>query len=292
MQANQVWPLLKETFEKWNDHDAPRLGAALAFYTILSLAPLLMIIIAIVALVFGKDAAQNQISGQLRDLLGQNGADAVKTMLASSHNASSGTVASIIGIATLLLGASGVCGELRASLNKMWDAKPSGGAGVMGMIKERSFALGMVLAIGFLLLVSMVVSAALATIGKFASGLLPIPAIVLEILNFIVSFAVITLLFALIYKYVPNVKIDWKDVWIGAAATALLFTIGKFLIGLYLGKAGVGSAYGAAGSLVAVIVWVYYSAQIFFFGAEFTQVYAHADHPDTPITRVNPGPFR
>ncbi|MGI8989098.1 MAG: YihY/virulence factor BrkB family protein [Bryobacteraceae bacterium] len=276
MRADQVWPLLKETFKKWNDHDAPRLGAALAFYTILSLAPLVMIVIAIVSLVFGKDAAQNQISGQLSGLLGQSGADAVKTMLASSHKASSGAIASIIGIVTLLLGASGVCGELRASLNKMWDAKPSGGSGIVAMIKERSFAFGMVLAIGFLLLVSMVVSAALATLGKYASGILPIPAIALEILNFLVSFGVITVLFALIYKYVPNVKIDWEDVWIGAIATALLFTIGKLLIGLYLGKAGIGSAYGAAGSLVAVIVWVYYSAQIFFFGAEFTQVHAHA----------------
>ncbi|MDQ2900497.1 MAG: YihY/virulence factor BrkB family protein [Acidobacteriota bacterium] len=269
---------MKETFEKWNDHDAPRLGAALAFYSILSLAPLVMIAIAIVSLIFGRDAAQSEIGAQLSATIGQSGADAVKTMLASSHKASSGTVASIIGIATLLLGASGVCGELRASLNKIWDAKPTDGSGIMGMIKERSFAFGMVLAVGFLLLVSMVVSAALATLGKFAGGLLPIPAAALEILNFAVSFGVITLLFALIYKYVPSVDIDWKDVWIGAIATALLFTIGKFLIGLYLAKAGVGSAYGAAGSLVAVIVWVYYSAQIFFFGAEFTQVYAHSGH--------------
>ena len=283
MQIRQIWPLLKETFSKWSDHDAPRLGASLAFYTILSLAPLLIIVIAIVSLIFGHDAAQDQIANQLRDLIGQSGADAVKTMLAGSHEASSGVVATVIGVITLLLGASGVCGELRAALNKMWDAKPAGGSGFMGMIKEKSFAFGMVLAIGFLLLVSLVVSAGLAAVGKFASGLLPIPPFVLEILNFLVSFGVITLLFALIYKYVPDVKIEWHDVWIGATATALLFTIGKFLIGLYLGKAGVGSAYGAAGSLIAVIVWVYYSAQIFFFGAEFTQVYAHAERDGAQI---------
>ncbi len=284
MQIRQMLPLLKETFSKWSEHDAPRLGASLAFYTLLSLAPLLIIAIAIVALVFGHDAAQDQIGNQLRDLVGQSGADAIKTMLARSHNASSGVVATAIGVITLLLGASGVCGELRAALNKMWDAKPAGGSGFMAMIKEKSFAFGMVLAIGFLLLVSLVVSAGLAAVGMYASGVLPIPPFVLEILNFLVSFGVITLLFALIYKYVPDVKIEWHDVWIGATATALLFTIGKFLIGLYLGKAGVGSAYGAAGSLVAVIVWVYYSAQIFFFGAEFTQVYAHAERDDAAVS--------
>ncbi len=280
MQIRQTWPLLKETFAKWNEHDAPRLGASLAFYTILSIAPLLIIVIAIVSLVFGHEAAQDQITNQLHDLIGQSGADAAKTMLTNSHKASSGIFATAVGVITLLLGASGVCGELREALNKMWDAKPAGGSGFMGMIKEKSFALGMVLAIGFLLLVSLVVSAVLAAVGKFAGGLLPIPPFVFEILNFLVSFGVITLLFALIYKYVPDVKIEWHNVWIGASATALLFTLGKFLIGLYIGKAGVGSAYGAAGSLVAVIVWVYYSAQIFFFGAQFTQVYAHTQKPD------------
>ncbi len=275
LSPGSVWLLLKETFQKWNDHDAPRLGASLAFYTILSLAPLLLIVITIVALVFGRDAAQQQMSDQLRGLIGQTGADALQTMLANSHKASSGILASTIGLITLLLGASGVCGELRSALNKMWDAKPAGGAGFTGMIKERSFAFGMVLAIGFLLLVSLVITAAIAAVEKFASGYLPIPAFILELINSLISFGAITLMFALIFKYVPQVKIEWRDVWVGSVATAVLFTIGKFLIGLYLGKAGVGSAYGAAGSLVAVIVWVYYSAQILFFGAEFTQVYAH-----------------
>lgn len=170
MQIRQTWPLLKETFAKWNEHDAPRLGASLAFYTILSIAPLLIIVIAIVSLVFGREAAQNQISNQLRDLIGQSGADAAKTMLANSHKASSGIFATVIGLITLLLGASGVCGELRAALNKMWEAKPAGGSGFLAMVKEKSFAFGMVLAIGFLLLVSLVISAALGAIGKFASG--------------------------------------------------------------------------------------------------------------------------
>jgi membrane protein len=216
-------------------------------------------------------------------MMGTRGADIVNSLLANAQQPSSGIFASIVAFLILLFGASGVFIELRGALNTIWEVKAKTNAGWKGMLKERLFSFGMVLSIGFLLLVSLLLSAALAFIGKFFEQLVPIPPAVLEAANFVLSFAVIAVLFALMFKFVPAVHIPWRDVQIGALGTALLFTIGKFLLGLYLGKASVGSAYGAAGSLVAVIVWVYYSAQIFFFGAEFTRVYSdsHA-HPSQP----------
>ncbi len=267
-----LWSVTRQTFSAWNDHEAPRLGAALAFYTILSLAPLVILVIAVVALVFGHSNAQDQIINEVQSIIGSDGANAVKTMIEHAQKPASGIVASILGVVTLLFGASGVFGELRSALNKIWDVKPVSGSGVTGLIKDRFFSFGMVLAIGFLLLVSLVLSAGLAAMGKFFGGVLPMPEIVLTAINFVVSFVGISVLFALIFKYVPETKITWREVWAGSVATAFLFTLGKFLIGLYLGKAGVGSAYGAGGSLVVVIVWVYYSSMIFFFGAEFTRV--------------------
>jgi membrane protein len=269
-----MWSILSRTFSSWNDHEAPRLGAALAFYTILSLAPLVILVTAVVALAFGRSAAQDQIISQVGSMIGRDGAEAVRTMIQHADKPSSGALASIIGVITLLFGASGVFGELRSALNKIWDVKPENTSGVMGMIKDRFFSFGMVLAIGFLLLVSLVLSAALAAMGKFFGGLLPVPQMLLSVVNFLVSFVAIAVLFALIFKYVPDTKIAWNQVWVGSFATALLFAIGKSLIGLYLGKAAVGSAYGAAGSLIVIIVWVYYSSQIFFFGAELTHVRA------------------
>ena len=202
--------------------------------------------------------------------MGPDGAKAIRGMIEHAQKPVSGIFASIIGLITLLFGASGVFGELRSALNKIWEVKPETSSGILAMIRVRFFSFGMVLAVGFLLLVSLIISAALAAIGKFFGGLLPMPEFVLSGINFVVSLLAIAVLFALIFKYVPETKIAWKDVWVGALATALLFTIGKFLIGFYLGKAGVGSAYGAAGSLIVVIIWVYYSSLIFFFGAEFT----------------------
>lgn len=273
-------PLLKEAFNKWTDHHATRLGASVAFYTLLSFAPLLVLLAALAALMFSRDTAQTGLIEEARQMMGDRGADTVKSLLQNAQQPSSGVFASIAAFVTLLFGASGVFTELQDALNTIWDATPQEYSGLMGMLKQRLFSFGMVLSVGFVLLVSLLISAGLVLIGKYFGGLIPLPAPVFEGLNLLVSFAVITVLFALMFKYVPAVHISWDHVWTGAIGTALLFTIGKFLLGLYLGKASVGSAYGAAGSLVAMIVWVYYSAQIFFFGAEFTRVYADA-HPDS-----------
>lgn len=277
MRAKQVISLLKETYAKWSDHQAPRLGASVAFYSILSFAPLLVLITAVIALVFSRANAQDQLINQASQLMGDRGAETVRTLLSNAQKPASGVFASIVAFVMVLLGASGVFTELRNALNIIWDAKPRPASGLMGMVKQRLFSFAMVLSVGFLLLVSLVISAGLAYLGHSFSHILPVPAFVLEGINFVVSVAVITVLFALVFKYVPAAKITWNEVWVGAVGTALLFTVGKLLLGLYLGKASVGSAYGAAGSLVAMVVWIYYSAQIFFFGAEFTHVYAEAD---------------
>ena len=276
MRLGAAVSLLKTTYNNWSDHHAPRLGASVAFYTLLSFAPLLVLTIAVIGLVFDQQKAQAGLIDQARQMIGARGADTVKSLLASAQKPSSGAIASVIAFVTLLFGASGVFSELRDALNIIWDAEPKNESGLMGMVKQRLFSFGMVLSVGFLLLVSLIISAALAFLGKFFSAMLPLPPFVFQVINFIVAFGVITVLFALLFKFVPARHIPWRDVRIGAVGTALLFTIGKFLLGLYLGKASVGSAYGAAGSLVAVIVWVYYSAQIFFFGAEFTRVHADA----------------
>ncbi len=279
MQAKQVISLLKETYTKWSDHQAPRLGASVAFYSILSFAPLLVLVTAVIALVFGHESAQGALINEARQLIGDRGAETVDTLLKNAQKPASGLFASVVAFVTLLFGASGVFTELRDALNLMWDAKPDTASGFMGVIKQRLFSFGMVLSVGFLLLVSLILSAGLAYIGRSFGHAVPMPPFILQAINFAVSFVVIAVLFALLFKYVPAVKISWRDVLVGAVGTALLFTIGKLLLGLYLGKASVGSTYGAAGSLVAVVVWIYYSAQIFFFGAEFTHVYAEEHGP-------------
>jgi len=272
--ALSIWDLIKRTASSWSDINAPRLGAALAFYTMLSIAPLLVVCIGIAGAIFGEAAAQERIAYQIQNVVGYQGGQAIQTLLQHADKPSSGVFAAVVGFLTLLFGASGVFGELRDSLNLVWGAKFSGGSGLIGMIKYRFASFGLVLGIGFLLLVSLILSAAIAAAGKLFSQYLPAPEGLLHLGNLVFTFVAVTVLFALLYKIVPDIYIEWQDVWIGAAVTSILFSLGKFLIGLYLGKASVGSAYGAAGSLVIFMVWVYYSAQIFFLGAEFTHVFA------------------
>lgn len=271
--------VLKTTFAAWNNHEAPRLGAALAFYTILSLSPLVIIVVALAGLIFTRSTAQDHILSQVQGMIGSAGEKAVETMLANSQRPSAGILGTTVGILSLLFGASGVFTELRSALNLIWEVKPESASGFLGLLRERFFSFGMVLSIGFLLLVSLVISTVLATIGKFFGGILPVPEPVLAILNFVISYIGVSILFALIFRFVPEAEVRWRNVWPGALVTALFFTSGKALIALYLGRASVGSAYGAAGSVIVVIVWVYYSAQIFFFGAEFTHAYTEHHWP-------------
>ncbi len=266
--------LIQETYAEWNKDHASRLAAAMSYYTIFSIAPLLVIAIAVAGLVFGREAAMHQVVGQIRDLVGEDGAQVIQSILQNASKTTSGIVATVVGVVTLLIGASGAFGQLQDSLNTIWEVKPRKGRGVKGVLRDRLLSFSMVLMIGFLLLVSLILSAFLAGVGKYLSDLLPMSSTVLQAMNFGLSLAVTSFLFALIFKVLPDAIIRWRDVWVGAMVTALLFSLGRFLIGLYLGRSSIGSAYGAAGSLVVLLLWVYYSAQILFLGAEFTQVYA------------------
>ena len=268
--------LFKQTASEWMEDDAPSLGAALAYYTVFSLAPLMTIAIAIAGFFLGKEAAQGQIFDELRGLLGADGGKAVEEMVQSANaQPTAGVVATIISVIMLLFGASGVFGQLQASLNAIWGVKAKPGRGVLGIIKDRLLSFGFTLVVGFLLLVSLLLTAGMALMADWIGGLMPGSEALAYILNIVLSLSMITLLFATIFKFLPDAKIAWHDVWIGAFLTALLFTIGKFALGIYLGKSGVASSYGAAGSLIVLLLWVYYSSQILFFGAEFTQVYAN-----------------
>lgn len=274
MTPKVIFGLLKDTFSEWQEDKASRLAAALAYYTAFSIAPLFVIVIAIVALVFGQDAAQNKIQQQLAGLIGSVAAEAIQRVIEQSYQKQAeGTIATMISVVVLVFGASGVFAELQDSLNTIWEVAPKPGRGVKNIIRSRFLSFTMVLGIGFLLLVSLILSAALAALGNYFKDTVPNLALLWQTLNFAISFGVVTVLFAMIYRILPDAKIAWDDVWIGAAITSVLFSIGKWLIGLYLGN--VGSAYGAVGSLVVLLLWVNYSAQILFFGAEFTQVYAN-----------------
>jgi membrane protein len=275
VKIGDIGGLFKETYTDFVEDKAPRLGAALAYYTAFSLAPLLVIVIAIAAMVFGQEAAQGQIVGTIQGFVGENGARAIQEMIAGASKHGSGITATIIGVITLLFGASGVFGQLQDSLNTIWEVQPKAGRGIWGFIRDRFFSLTMVLGTGFLLLVSLVLTSAISMLGDFLGSRLPGGETLWQGINLVMSLAITTGIFALIYKYVPDLEIRWRDVIVGALVTGMLFTLGKFLIGLYLGKSTVASAYGAAGSLIVVLLWVYYSAQILFFGAEFTQVYAN-----------------
>jgi membrane protein len=276
MNPGEIFSILKKTAFEWLEDQAPTLGAALAYYTVFSLAPLLIIAIAIAGLVLGQEAAQGQIFNQLRGLLGNESGKAMQDMVQSaSQKPASGVTATLIGIVTLLFGASGVFGQLQTSLNTIWEVQPKPGRGIWGILRDRVLSFGFILVVGFLLLVSLLLTAGIALVAEWFGGMFPGMEILTQIVNSVLSLVLITLLFAMIFKFLPDAKIAWHDVWIGAFITAVLFTIGKFALGLYLGKSGVESSYGAAGSLIVLLLWVYYSSQILFFGAEFTQVYAN-----------------
>ena len=275
MPALRRWiSLLRSTWNGYSSDNVPRLGAALSYYTAFSLASLIVIATAIAAFFLGGQAVNDEVGSTLRGTIGENGAKAVHDMAASANQSGGGAIATALGIIALILGASGVFVELQSSLNTIWGVEPKPYRGIWGVIRNRILSLTMVICTGFLLLVSLLVSAFLSGTGKFLSGALPGGEVLWFVINAVASFAIISIMFGLIFKYVPDVKIAWRDVWIGAVVTGGLFTIGKSLLGLYLGRSSVASAYGAAGSLAIVLLWVYYVSQIVFFGAEFTKAYA------------------
>jgi membrane protein len=267
-----MWPLLRATLSDWYEDRAQRIGAALAYYTIFALAPGLVIVMALAGLMLGP-GAESQIIGQIRELIGEQGATAIEATIRSARNETLGATGTALALVPLVFGLWGLFGELQDGLNTIWGVTLKPGRRMRDILKERFWSFAMVVGIGFVLLVSLILSAWLAAVSTYVGNLLPAPAATLEALNFVISFVVITGSFALIFKLLPDVRIAWRDVWLGAAVTSLFFTVGKFLIGLYLGKIAVASAYGAAGSLVIIVVWVYYSAQILLFGAEFTKVW-------------------
>lgn len=269
------WSLIKESVAAWLDDYAPSMGAALSYYTVFSLAPLLVIVVSIAGLVFGADAVRGEVFGQISGLMGAEAAKGIEDMLASVSKPSTGALSAIVGAVVLLIGATTVFGELQDALDRIWRAPArEKTSGLWSLVRARLLSFGMILGVAFLLLVSLVASAAITALGKWWGGWFEGWEVVLQIINALVGFALTTAVFALIYKVMPRVKVGWGDVWLGAAVTALLFTIGRFLIGLYIGKTGVASGFGAAGSVAVIFVWVYWSAQVFLVGAEFTWVYA------------------
>lgn len=275
MKARLVWRLLKDTVVQWTEDQPFQLAAALSYYTLFSLAPLLIVVIAIAGLAFGHDAAQERIAETLQGLMGLESAQAIQSIVQNaSRRPETGLLSSVVGIGILLIGAGGVVGQLQTSLNTIWGVAAKPGQAIWGFLRQRFVSFAMILGIGFLLVVSLAASAILTTLTQFAGARLGATAFLAHSLDLVISFIFVTALFAMIYKFLPDVRIEWRDVGVGAALTSLLFTIGKILIGIYLGTSGVTSAYGAAGSLITVLLWVYYSSLIFFLGAEFTQVYA------------------
>ena len=272
--ARATWNLAYETVNEWVNDRASRKGAALAFYTVFSLAPILILSIAIAGLFFGQEAARGEIFQQVKDLLGTDAAAAIQAMIQSASRPGAGLIATAIGLVTLCIGATTALAELKDGLDQIWNAPPERTSGFWYFVRKRLLSVGLILSLGFLLLVSLVFSALVSALAR-RWGPADATGMVLQAVNFLFSFALVTLLFAMIYKILPSVRISWKDVAIGSVITAALFSVGKALIGVYLGNSAVASSYGAAGSVILVLVWVYYSAQIFLLGAEFTKVYAH-----------------
>jgi membrane protein len=290
--------LLRRSATEWSNDKAARLGAALSYYTIFSLAPVLLVVLAVAGLVLGNDAAQGRIVEQLSGLLGTSAAEAIQTMLQKANQRGTGIVATVVGLATLIVGATGVLIELQDALNTVWKVVPKPGRGIVGIIRDRMLSFGIVLGFGFLLLVSLVLSAAVSVLGTWVGGLIPGWLIIGYVLSYGISLGLVALVLAAIFKILPDAKISWRDVWIGALVTSVMFHLGKLGISIYIGKAGVASTFGAAGSLAVLLVWVYYSSQIVLFGAEFTRVYAdeYGSHvvpaenavkvPETPMARL------
>jgi membrane protein len=290
MNAGAIFLLLKNTVSEWSSDGAPRLGASLAYYTIFSLAPLLVITITIAGLAF--DNAEAQVLAEVQRLIGEQGSALLSSMIAASRKTTTSSVATMLAGFTLIFGAAGVFIQLKNAFNIIWNVPQKSSGGVWAFFRKYLLSFSMVLGLGFLMLVSLLITAGLAAFGEYLDRTFPQMGIVMKVLAFVVPFLIITVLFALLFKYLPDVKVAWKDVWVGAFLTSACFVLGKLGLGLYIGNAKIGSAYGAAGSLVLILLWVYYSAQILFFGAEFTQVFAkyHGSHrhklpPEPPANR-------
>lgn len=284
----RLWLHTKQAIAAWIDDDAPSMGAAIAFYTAFSLAPLLIIVIAVAGIVFGPDAVHGQVVSQVQALVGYEGALAVQGLLKSAADPKDGVVATITSIVLLLIGATSVFVELQAALDRIWRMPKAlaASSGIFAFLRKRMLSFGMILGLGFLMVVSLIAGAMLAALGAYWGGLYKGWETLLQLVNFGVSLALTTGLFAMIYKIMPSASIAWRDVWVGAAVTAVLFEIGKFFIGMYLGKSGVTSGFGAAGSLVVLLMWVYYAAQVFLLGAEFTWI--RAGSRDSHAARTDP----
>jgi len=276
LRLKQGWSLLKEAIQAWSNDYAPSMGAALSYYTLFSIAPLLLIVIAVAGWFFGAEAVRGEIVGQLSGMMGEAGAKAIEGLLASVSEPKEGIIATLVGVFVLILGATTVFGELQNALDRIWRAPAKETASDWWLLlRSRLLSIGMILGIAFLLMVSLVLDAVLSSLGKWWGSAFGGWQVLAELVNTLVGFGLTAVVFAMIYKLMPRARIQWHDVWVGAAVTAALFAAGKFLIGLYIGRSAVASSFGAAGSLVVVMLWVYYSAQIFLLGAEFTWVYAH-----------------
>ena len=266
--------LFPQAFTQWSDHNASRLAASLCCYTIMSSAPLVVLSVAVAGWAFGERAARGEIANQIGSVVGGDAAQAVQAIVLNAKEPASGFLTTIVGLAVLVFGASGVFAELQSALNTIWGVAPKPGRGILGLVRDRVFSFGMVMAVAFLLLASLIVSAGLAAAGKFFASYVPGGVVLAQLTNFGVSLAIVAVLFALVFKVVPEAEIEWKDVWLGALLTAIFFDVGKLVLGIYIGRSSVTSAYGAAGSLVALVLWIFYTSQIVFFGAEFTRVHA------------------
>ena len=287
MNVKSAWGLLKQTFKEFGDDKVLRLSAAMAYYAIFSIGPLLVLVVGLAGLVFGEETVKRQVTQELQNMVGGKSAHLVETMMSAQKHGDS-LIATIVGGVGLLLGAAGVFGQLQDALNTIWEVKAKPGTGIWGFIRQRFLSMGMVLGLGFLLLVSMALSAFVNAFAGYISAMISMPKWVVPTFNFIFMFGIITVLFAAIFKVLPDVKVRWRHVWIGAVVTSLLFVLGKFALGLYLGREGATSVYGAGAAFVLILLYIYYSSVILFFGAEFTQVYARAHEPVQPTKYAVP----